>query len=50
MTSGRQREVCERLEQDAGSDGSDLSKGVVVAGAEWHDGQREAGRERHDLN
>jgi hypothetical protein len=45
MTSGRQREVCEGLEQDGGLDGSEL-KGVVVAGAdEW-----EAGRERHDLN
>ena len=49
MTSGRQREVCEGLEQDGGLDGRDL-KGVVVAGAEWHDGQWEAGRERHDLN
>lgn len=38
MTSGRQREVCERLEQDGGLDGSDSLKGVVAAGAEWHDG------------
>jgi hypothetical protein len=49
MTSGRQREVCEGLEQDAGLDGSEL-KGGVVAGVEWHDGKWEAGRERHDLN
>ena len=37
MRSGRQREVCEGLEQDVGLDGSDL-KGVVAGKAEWHGG------------
>lgn len=50
MRSGRQREVCAGLGQDGGGlDGSEL-KGVVAAGAERHDGEWEAGRERQDLN